>query len=93
MSRLRQRSPWFWFLLGGLTVFGGMWVSDLFVEWMPKWLRLVAILFVFLANVYTFRMLWRATDHPAFHPDRAQTPPRSGVDDGEPLAGEKEQRP
>ena len=70
MSRFRKPSPAYWVMLGALLVVGVLWISDLFTGWSPKWFMLVFFGVLFLVNVFTFRTLWKQSDHPAFHPKK-----------------------
>ena len=70
MSRLRRLSPSYWVILGLYIVVGALWVSDLFIGWAPSGLLLPVLLATtFASSVYTVRILWKQSDHPAFHPD------------------------
>lgn len=54
-------------MLSALLVACGVYVSNLFLDWAPKWLTFAASLVPLAAGIYTFRLLWKHTDHPAFH--------------------------
>jgi CHASE2 domain-containing sensor protein len=69
MSRLRQLSPLYWVMLGALAVAGLFLVCHYAFGWGPRWLPLVVLSVVFASNLFTFRMLWKQSDHPAFHAD------------------------
>lgn len=70
MSRLRRLSPSYWVMLGVYVVVGALWVSDLLVGWAPSGLLLPVVLATaFASSVFAFRLMWKQTDHPAFHPD------------------------
>lgn len=56
-------------MLGALVVVGVLWVSDLVVGWAPRSLLPVVMVIVLASNVFTFRLLWKQSDHPAFHKD------------------------
>lgn len=75
MSRVRRLSPWYWVMLSVLLVAWGVFVSNLFLDWAPKWLTSAALLVPLVASVYTFRMMWKQTDHPAFHGRVGSTKP------------------
>ena len=83
MSRLRSLSPWYWVMLSALLVALGVFVSDLFLDWAPKWLTFTATLAPLAAGIYTIRLLWKQTDHPAFHGDERSTkrPPSDNGND------------
>ncbi|MBG6215166.1 hypothetical protein RCH23_003090 [Cryobacterium sp. CAN_C3] len=92
MSRLRSLSPWYWVVLSAFLVACGVFVSDLFLDWAPKWLTFTASLAPFAVSIYTIRLLWKQTDHPAFHGDKRSTkwPPS---DNGNDLSATQETDP
>ena len=83
MSRLRSLSPWYRVMLSALLLACGVFVSDLFLDWAPKWLTFTASLAPLAAGIYTFRLRWKQTDHPAFHGDEWSTkrPPSDNGND------------
>ena len=44
-----------------------VWISDLVFGWAPSWLMLVVWIVLLVGNIFTFRMLWKQSDHTAFH--------------------------
>lgn len=67
MTRIRRLSPWYWVILGATFLGLGVFVTNLLYDWAPKWLTLVASLIPLVAAIYVGRMLWKQSDHPAFH--------------------------
>jgi CHASE2 domain-containing sensor protein len=68
MSRFRPLSPWYWVLLGALVVAGLFLIAHFAFGWGPRWLPLVVMGVVLVSNIFTFRTLWKWSDHPDFHP-------------------------
>lgn len=84
MSRPRQLSPWYWVMLGALVLAAVLFVTNLVSGWAPNWLPLAVMLIVLGSNIFTFRMLWRQSDHPAFHGDQRRS-------DAKPLASSEDE--
>jgi hypothetical protein len=67
MSRLRQVSPWYWVLLVILVASGGLFVANHVLGWGLIWAPIGMFLVTLVTNIFTFRQLWKQSDHPAFH--------------------------
>lgn len=50
-----------------LAVALGLYIANRAFEWNLAWLQLVLSVVPLVSNVYLFRMLWKQSDHPAFH--------------------------
>ncbi|MBG6214746.1 putative membrane channel-forming protein YqfA (hemolysin III family) [Cryobacterium sp. CAN_C3] len=70
MRWIRKLTPLYRMMLGALFLGLVALVTDTVFDWAPNWLILAFYAILFTSNVYTFRMLWKQTDHPAFHGDK-----------------------
>lgn len=71
MSRFRHLSPWYWVVLVTLLVTGALSVANQLLGWEQKWIMFAVPIVFIAASIFTFRMLWKQTDHPAFHRDNS----------------------
>ncbi|WP_419819355.1 hypothetical protein [Glaciibacter flavus] len=67
MPSLRTQSAWFWTLLGALTVGLALAILNVVLGWDQKWIIALLPFLGMAASIYTFRRLWKGSDHPAFH--------------------------
>ena len=79
MPRRRQLSPWYWVMIAAMAVAGVLLVSHFAFDWGPRWLPLAVSGVVLASNIFTFRMLWKQSDHAAFHPREDDVVKRSSI--------------
>ena len=67
-------------MLAILIASGGLFFANQAFGWRLTWAPTVMILVTMAANVFTFRQLWKQSDHPAFHNRDGKDPirPHSG---------------
>jgi UDP-N-acetylmuramyl pentapeptide phosphotransferase/UDP-N-acetylglucosamine-1-phosphate transferase len=70
MSNFRQQPTSYWVALLAVTIMGLLFFSDVVFDWAPRWLGLLVWLTILASSIYSFRMRWKQTDHPAFHPNQ-----------------------
>lgn len=54
-----------------------LFVANRVLDWNLAWMELGLIVVPLVLNIYTFRILWKQSDHPAFHGrdgERSRTP-------------------
>ncbi|MFD3444728.1 hypothetical protein ACFDTO_09040 [Microbacteriaceae bacterium 4G12] len=57
-----------------LAVALGFYIANRALEWNLAWLQLVLSVVPLVMILYVFRVLWKQSDHPAFHGSDGERP-------------------
>jgi hypothetical protein len=71
MPRIRHLSRWYWAFLIVVLTFTGLAVANQLLGWEQGWIIAALPIVGIATSIYTFRLLWKQSDHPAFHRDRS----------------------
>jgi hypothetical protein len=67
MSRFQRVLRGYWAMLVFLVVALGLQIANRVFGWNVAWLQLMLSVAPLVVSVYVFRVLWKQSDHPAFH--------------------------
>jgi len=70
MPRTRHLSRWHWVILAAALTFAAVSVANLLFGWDNEWITAALPVVGIATSIYTFRLLWKRSDHPAFHPKK-----------------------